>query len=108
MADADAAARIAEIERLCADPHTAFYQFYYVYNHTRWLLTQLAAKDRELAGLKEILGGLCEDSHAAAVALHYRKALEQMSATKFSNESGVWWDAGAMYRIAKTALETAP
>lgn len=78
MADANAPARVAEIERLCADPYTAFHQFDYVYNHTRWLLAQLAAKDRELTELRGMLADLYDDSRAAAAAVRYRRALERV------------------------------
>lgn len=104
----DDAARVAEIERLCADPHTAFHQFDYVYNHTRWLLAQLAARDREIAELKEILSGLCEDSHAAAAAVRYRRALEAV--VKLHPEPAASWavTADVMRDVAREALGGAP
>lgn len=110
MADANAPARVAEIERLCADPYTAFHQFDYVYNHTRWLLAQLAAKDRELAELRGVLADLCEDSRAAAAAVRYRRALERLATIPPFGGRGDDWDelCPEVRRIANEALKGEP
>lgn len=70
-----------------------------------YLLDLLAARDKELAELRGMLADLCEDSRAAATAMRYRRALQAISAQKHQNESGMWWDTGAMCRIAREAME---
>lgn len=72
-----------------------------------YLLDLLVARDKELTELRGMLADLCEDGRAAAAAVRYRRALEQVTITKFVNEYWVWWDADAMYRIAAEALEGA-
>jgi len=70
-----------------------------------YLLDLVAALDREIAELQGLLADLCEDSRAAAAAVRYRRALEKIAAQKYQNDSGMWWDTGAMCRIAREALE---
>ena len=65
----------------------------------------VAARDGELAEVRGMLADLCEDSRAAAAAVRYRRALEKIAAQKYQNDSGMWWDTGAMCRIAREALE---
>ena len=71
-----------------------------------YLLDLVAALDREIAELQGLLADLCEDSRAAAAAVRYRRALEEIAAGKVSVDGESYPILGVdVADVARAALE---